>query len=193
MVEAIETVGAPLRLVLDDVNLLATGKPLRDLTRLIRRRPENLHLVLSSRIDPPVSLPRLRLEGQLPSFRAEHLRFSYEDAEAMLRATGLDLAPDQVASLHQRTEGWAAGLRLAAIALRRADDPAGFISDFSGDRAVDRELPDRGAPRRIPCRDARLSSGGERLRAVVHWTRRGVDRSPGCGPGASTTWDARRR
>ena len=133
VVEAIETVGAPLRLVLDDVSLLAAGEPLRDLARLVRRRPANLHLVLSSRIDPPLSLARLRLEGQLHELRVDRLRFSEDDAEAMLRAAGLDLPAEQVARLHQRTEGWAAGLRLAAIALRRAADPAGFIADFSGD------------------------------------------------------------
>ena len=133
VVEAIETVGAPLRLVLDDVSLLAAGEPLRDLARLVRRRPANLQLVLSSRIDPPLSLARLRLEGQLHELRVDRLRFSEDDAEAMLRAAGLDLPAEQVARLHQRTEGWAAGLRLAAIALRRAADPAAFIADFSGD------------------------------------------------------------
>jgi len=133
IVAAIETVGTPLRLVLDDVNLLAAGGPMSDLARLVHRRPANLHLVLSSRVDPPLSIPRLRLGGQLHELRADHLRFSYDDADAMLHAAGLDLAPDQVARLHHRTEGWAAGLRLAAIALRRTDDPAGFISDFSGD------------------------------------------------------------
>ena len=133
IVEAIETVGAPLRLVLDDVNLLAAGEPMRDLARLVHRRPANLHLVLSGRADPPLSLPRVRLEGQLHELRVDRLRFSRDDAEAMLHAAGLDLAQDLVARLHQRTEGWAAGLRLAAIALRRVEDPAGFISDFSGD------------------------------------------------------------
>jgi LuxR family maltose regulon positive regulatory protein len=133
VVEAIEAVGVPLRLVLDDVNLLAGGAPLRDLARLVHRRPANLQLVLATRVDPAVSLSRLRLEGQVHELRADQLRFSLEDTGAMLRAAGLDLAPEQVDRLHDRTEGWAAGLRLAAIALRRTDDPARFISDFSGD------------------------------------------------------------
>jgi LuxR family maltose regulon positive regulatory protein len=133
VVEVIERFGAPLRLVLDDVNLLAAGEPLRDLARLVRRRPANLLLVLSSRVDPPLSLARLRLEGQLHELRVDHLRFSVDEAGTMLQAAGVDLAPDEVVRLHERTDGWAAGLRLAAIALRRVDDPAAFISDFSGD------------------------------------------------------------
>jgi LuxR family maltose regulon positive regulatory protein len=133
VVEAIEEVGAPLRLVLDDVHLLAAGEPLRDLARLVHRRPANLQLVLAGRADPPLSLPRLRLEGQLYELRVDQLRFSLDEARRMLHAAGLDLAPDEVACLHQRTEGWAAGLRLATIAIRRADDPAAFIADFSGD------------------------------------------------------------
>ena len=133
VVEAIEAVGVPLRLVLDDVNLLAGGAPLRDLARLVHRRPANLQLVLATRVDPAVSLSRLRLEGQVHELRADQLRFSLEDTGAMLRAAGLDLAPELVDRLHDRTEGWAAGLRLAAIALRRTDDPARFVSDFSGD------------------------------------------------------------
>lgn len=133
VVAAIELAGVPLRIVLDDVNLLPAGEPLRDLARLVHRRPVNLQLVLAGRVDPPLSLPRLRLEGQLHELRVDHLRFSVEEAGTMLHAAGLDLAADQVARLHQRTEGWAAGLRLAAIALRRADDPDDFIADFSGD------------------------------------------------------------
>ena len=133
VVEAIESVGEPLRLVLDDVHLVASGEPVRDLARLVHRRPANLQLVLAGRVDPPLSLSRLRLDGQLHELRVDHLRFSVDEAATMLHAAGLDLDPDDVARLHQRTEGWAAGLRLAAIALRRADDPAAFITDFSGD------------------------------------------------------------
>ena len=133
VVEAIESIGAPLRLVLDDVHLMASGEPVRDLARLVHRRPANLQLVLAGRVDPPLSLPRLRLDGQLHELRFDHLRFSVDEAATMLHAAGLDLDPDDLARLHQRTEGWAAGLRLAAIALRRADDPAAFITDFSGD------------------------------------------------------------
>jgi LuxR family maltose regulon positive regulatory protein len=75
----------------------------------------------------------MRLEDGLHEVRTEHLRLSLDDAATMLRAAGLDLTADQVARLHERTDGWAAGLRLAAIALRRTGDVEGFIADFSGD------------------------------------------------------------
>ena len=133
LVELIEAVNAPLRLILDDVHKLTAGEPLRDLARLVRHRPANLHLVLSSRADPPFSLWRLRLEGRLRELRADQLRFSCDEAEELLRAAGLDLTRKQAARLHARTEGWAAGLRLAALALRRIDDPEAFIEEFSGD------------------------------------------------------------
>ena len=133
LAEAIDELDAPVRLVLDDVHDLPDPGPLRDIARLIRRRPRNLQLVLASRADPPLGLPRLRLEGRLVELRADRLRFSHADTAELLRSAGLDLPPEQVARLYERTEGWVAGVRLAAIALRRAEDPARFIAEFSGD------------------------------------------------------------
>src|SRR5688572_26232862 len=124
---------SPIRVVLDDVHELTGREVLRDLTRLIRRSPAGLRLVLASRTDPPISIPRLRLEGRLHELRADGLRFTLDDTTSLLHAAGLQLTPAEVAVLHARTEGWAAGLRLAALALRRSDDPAGFLTDFSGD------------------------------------------------------------
>jgi LuxR family maltose regulon positive regulatory protein len=123
----------PVRLVLDDVHELTGREVLRDLTRLIRRRLGGLRLVLASRTDPPISVPRLRLEGRLHELRADILRFTVDDTAVMLKATGLELTTAQVSVLHTRTEGWAAGLRLAALALRRTDDVTGFFTNFSGD------------------------------------------------------------
>ena len=122
-----------MRVVLDDVHELTGREVLRDLTRLIRRSPAGLRLVLASRTDPPISVPRLRLEGRLHELRADVLRFTLDDTAAMLRATGLELTAAQVAVLQARTEGWAAGLRLAALALRRTDDVSAFLTNFSGD------------------------------------------------------------
>jgi LuxR family maltose regulon positive regulatory protein len=133
LAEAIDELDAPVRLVLDDVHDLPDPGPLRDIGRLIRRRPRNLQLVLASRSDPPLGLPRLRLEGRLVELRADRLRFSLADTMGLLRSAGLDLPPQDVARLYQRTEGWVAGVRLAAIALRRTDDPPRFIAEFSGD------------------------------------------------------------
>lgn len=130
---ALDGLGRPLRLVLDDVHELTGQEVLRDLARLVRRPPAQLSLVVSGRTDPPISIPRLRLEGRLHEVRADALRFTPEDAAALLAASGLDLDPRQVATLHDRTEGWAAGLRLAALALRASDDVDGFLTHFSGD------------------------------------------------------------
>lgn len=129
---ALDATRQPIRVVLDDVHELAAPAAVGGLTRLIRHRPAGLRLVLSSRADPPLPLPRLRLEGRLHELRADALRFTVEEAAALLRASGLDVGADQVAVLHARTEGWAAGLRLAALALRGRDDPKAFISHFSG-------------------------------------------------------------
>ncbi|MDN5933228.1 MAG: hypothetical protein L0I24_19540, partial [Pseudonocardia sp.] len=133
LAEALDVLDPPVRLVLDDVHEVTAREPLRDLARLVRRRPRGLRLVLSSRVDPPLSLPRLRLEGRLHELRADRLRFGVDDAAVLLRATGLDLTSAQVDLLHRRTDGWVAGLRLAALALRRSDDTDAFLAHFSGD------------------------------------------------------------
>jgi LuxR family maltose regulon positive regulatory protein len=131
--ELLENLEPPVRVVLDDVHELTDREVLTDLARLIRRRPMGAQFVLASRSDPPISIPRLRLEGRLHELRADLLRFSVEDTAALLTATGRTLTPAQVAVLHARTDGWAAGLRLAALALGRTDDPVAFLTQFSGD------------------------------------------------------------
>ena len=133
LADALDGPESPVRVVLDDVHELTGREVLRDLTRLIRRSPAGLRLVLAGRADPPISVPRLRLEGRLHELRADVLRFTLDDTAAMLRATGLELTAAQVAVLQARTEGWAAGLRLAARALRRTDDVSAFLTNFSGD------------------------------------------------------------
>jgi len=133
VVDALEQNRSPVRVVLDDVQELTGREVLRDLSRLIRRSPAGLRLVLASRTDPPVSVPRLRLEGRLHELRADALRFTPADTAAMLSAAGLDLTTAQIAVLQARTEGWAAGLRLAVLALRRTEDVSAFLTNFSGD------------------------------------------------------------
>jgi LuxR family maltose regulon positive regulatory protein len=133
LADALDGRDPPVRVVLDDVHELTGREVVRDLTRLVRRQPAGLRLVLASRTDPPISVPRLRLEGRLHELRADVLRFTLDDTSALLRAAGLELTAAQVAVLHARTEGWAAGLRLAALALRRTDDAAAFLTNFSGD------------------------------------------------------------
>jgi LuxR family maltose regulon positive regulatory protein len=133
LAETLDACDPPVRVVLDDVHELTGQDVLRDLNRLIRLRPAGLRLVLASRSDPPISIPRLRLEGRLHELRADVLRFSLTDTSALLSTAGLALPAAQVAVLHARTEGWVAGLRLAALALRRTDDVPTFLSTFSGD------------------------------------------------------------
>src|SRR4051794_40827905 len=133
LADVLEALDRPVRLVLDDVQELTEREVLRGLARLVRRRPAGLQLVLASRADPPISVPRLRLEGRLHELRADALRFSLEDTAALMRALGREMPPAELAVLQARTDGWAAGLRLASLALDHTEDPAGFLSNFSGD------------------------------------------------------------
>src|SRR5215471_6268177 len=120
-------------LVLDDYHLVQAPPVHDSITFLLDRLPPGLRLVLSSRADPPLPLARLRARGQLAEFRAADLRFTLAETAAFLReVTGLDLPAASVAALQDRTEGWAAGVQLAALALRGHADPAGFIATFAG-------------------------------------------------------------
>jgi LuxR family transcriptional regulator, maltose regulon positive regulatory protein len=120
-------------LVLDDYHLV-DAPPVHDsVSFLLDRLPPGLRLVLSSRADPPLPLARLRARGQLAELRAADLRFTLAETAAFLReVTGLDLPAASVAALQDRTEGWAVGVQLAALALRGHGDPAGFIATFAG-------------------------------------------------------------
>jgi LuxR family maltose regulon positive regulatory protein len=137
VVDAIDLVAAPVRLVLDDVHELTASEPRRGLGALVRDRPPGLHLVLAGRTDPPLPLSRMRLAGEVCEIRAEALRFSVQEADAMLAAADVEARPEQVQLLVEQTEGWAAGLRLAALSLRETDDPDRFLTDFVGNgRAI---------------------------------------------------------
>src|SRR5205823_13106249 len=124
-------------LILDDVHELVGKDTLHGIETLIRHQPAAVRLVLSSRSDPPLPLARLRVQGRLAVIRASDLRFSHEDAAALLETTGVLLTDDQLRRLVAQTEGWAAGLRLAARSLREVCDRDAFLADFaSDDRAV---------------------------------------------------------
>jgi LuxR family maltose regulon positive regulatory protein len=120
-------------LVLDDYHLVAAA-PIHDgLAVLLERLPPQLRLVLASRADPPLPLARLRAGGQLVELREDDLRFSSEEAAELLRmAVGVELPEAAVAALGDRTEGWAAGLQLAALSLRGHADVGAFVHEFSG-------------------------------------------------------------
>ena len=132
LTDAVQELPRPVRLILDDVHELVDPVALHGLHTLLRNRLTGLQLVLSSRFDPPLSLPRLRLTGRLCELRADRLRFTPAETATLLERSGLDLTAAQVDMLHQRTGGWAAGLRLAAVALTETTDRDGFLDEFSG-------------------------------------------------------------
>jgi LuxR family maltose regulon positive regulatory protein len=120
-------------LVLDDYHLI-TAQPIHDaLTFLLDHMPASLCLVIATRADPPLPVARLRGRGQLTELRLTELRFTAEEAAGFLgQAMGLDLSADDVAALASRTEGWIAGLQMAALSLQRQDDVTQFVAAFTG-------------------------------------------------------------
>lgn len=120
-------------IVLDDYHVIETAEIHADLTYLLERLPPNVHLLIGTRADPPLPLARLRARGELVEIRAADLRFTPEEARAYLNgAMGLELAPGDVATLAEQTEGWIAALQLAALSIEGHADVAGFIADFAG-------------------------------------------------------------
>ena len=124
----------PLVLVLDDYQAIDKEEVHRSLSFLLERLPRPLHVALATRFDPPLPLARMRVRDELTEVRADDLRFGEDEAAALLRgALGLELDADEVGLLRRRTEGWAAGLYLAALSVRGRSDAAGFIRSFAGD------------------------------------------------------------
>jgi LuxR family maltose regulon positive regulatory protein len=122
----------PVSLVLDDVHELRSEEALQGLERLLARGPAQLRAFVVSRRDPPLGLHRLRLSGELAELRAADLEFTVGETGELLAAAHLQIAPGDVARLQERTEGWAAGLRLAALSLARHGEPERFVAEFSG-------------------------------------------------------------
>ena len=119
-------------LVIDDLHELGTAEALRQLELLIMRAPSALRFVLVTRHDLRLGLHRLRLAGELTEIRTADLRFSRTDARTLLDAAGVPLSDSALALLYDRTEGWAAGLRLAALSLAGHPDPERFAAEFGG-------------------------------------------------------------
>jgi LuxR family maltose regulon positive regulatory protein len=119
-------------LVIDDVHELGSADALRQLELMLLRAPRQLRFVLATRQDVRLGLHRLRVEGDLTEIRADDLRFSLAEARDMFQAAGVKLPGSAFALLYERTEGWAAGLRLAALSLAGHDDPERFAAEFSG-------------------------------------------------------------
>jgi LuxR family transcriptional regulator, maltose regulon positive regulatory protein len=121
-----------LWLVIDDLHELSSAEARRQLELLVMRAPEELRFVLSTRHDVRLGLHRLRLEGELTEIRAHDLRFTVAEARALFGAAGVTLAESALRMLYERTEGWVAGLRLAALSLTGHPDPERFAAEFSG-------------------------------------------------------------
>ena len=119
-------------LMIDDVHELGSADMLRQLELLVMRAPPELRFVLATRRDVRLGLHRLRLAGELTEIRPADLRFTLAEARELFTAAGIGLPEPALAVLYERTEGWAAGLRLAALSLAGHPDPARFAAEFSG-------------------------------------------------------------
>jgi LuxR family maltose regulon positive regulatory protein len=133
LVNELAGVAEEVALVVDDYHLIQAPAIHASVGFVLEHLPVSLRLVLASRADPPLPLARLRVSGQLTEVRAADLRFTLEEAAELLGAAiGPDLPLSAVAALETRTEGWAAGLQLAALSLRGHGDINGFVAGFSG-------------------------------------------------------------
>jgi LuxR family transcriptional regulator, maltose regulon positive regulatory protein len=128
----LSSLAAPVVLVVDDLHELQSPDALSQLQVLVGRRPASLSVVLAARHDPQLGLHRLRLAGQLTEIRESDLRFTLDETRELLVASGIVLSQQSASQLHERTEGWAAGLRLAAISLIRHPEPERFVAEFAG-------------------------------------------------------------
>ena len=122
----------PVLLVLDDLHQLRSEPALESLEHLLSRAPAQLRTFVVSRRDPKLGLHRLRLAGELVEIRGADLDFTAEETAELIAGAGVSVAAGDIGRLHQRTEGWAAGLRLAAMSLARHDAPDRFVAEFSG-------------------------------------------------------------
>ncbi|MER6792913.1 AAA family ATPase, partial [Amycolatopsis mediterranei] len=133
----IGSAGEPIYLVIDDLHELGSAEAADQLTALLTRLPPRVHAIVATRRLPPLRLHRLRLAGELAEIRVPQLRFTEAETRELLATARIPLPDDAAATLHQRTEGWAAGLGLAVLSLAGHPDPARFVAEFSGsDRTV---------------------------------------------------------
>lgn len=133
LVNALVDDSEPLLVVIDDYHLIDSSSVHRGMERLIDLCPTQLTFVISTRVDPPFRLGRMRVRNRVAEIRAEHLRFATDEATALLGSAGRLLSLQRIDDLRARTEGWAAGLVLAGLSLERAPDPDRFVDAFRGD------------------------------------------------------------
>jgi LuxR family transcriptional regulator, maltose regulon positive regulatory protein len=132
LLDELQLLQEPVVLVIDDLHELHSAEALRGLARFVARLPVQLRVVLGTREHMPLGLHGLRLNGGLLELGAADLRLSLQETHELVKAAGVTLSDDDVAALHERTEGWAAGVRLATISLAGHPAPARFVKEFSG-------------------------------------------------------------
>jgi LuxR family maltose regulon positive regulatory protein len=132
IVDAIAALPEDITLVVDDFEIVRSAECNEQIDFFIRHLPPNSHLVLITRADPTLRLGRLRAAGQLSEIRAEDLAFNTDEAASLLDADDVQLSRDGLSELMRRTEGWPAGLYLAALSLTGRPDPIEFVHHFSG-------------------------------------------------------------
>ena len=130
LASALAAQNTPVRLVIDDFHLLTEPRVLNGLDFLLKNAGPGLRLVVSSRADPPLPLHRYRLAGELAEIRAGDLAFSVAEAGQLLAQHGCTLSADSLECLTRQTEGWAAGLRLAAMSMAGHPDPDRFVREL---------------------------------------------------------------
>jgi LuxR family maltose regulon positive regulatory protein len=136
-VNGLARVHTPFVLILDDVQELTSPQASAMIDFLVRHAPEQCRLVLAGRTDPPLPIERLRVSGEQTELRVADLAFDRGEAGALFRQLDLGLSDAEIDTLWQRTEGWAAALRLAGLSLQEHPDPRQFVAEFAGtDRAV---------------------------------------------------------
>jgi LuxR family maltose regulon positive regulatory protein len=133
VLEALAALPTRIRLVLDDAHHLRSKAALHGLQLLLRNRRCTVRLILASRFDPALPVARLRLEERLCELRTAQLGFAAEETATLTELCRLNLTAAQTGLLHERTSGWVAGIRLAAMPLRGHPEPDHFLADFSGD------------------------------------------------------------
>jgi LuxR family maltose regulon positive regulatory protein len=133
LLNELTTIADQFVLVLDDYHLLDSKAVDHALTYLVEHLPPQMHLVIATREDPQLPLARLRARGYLTEVRVTDLRFTLTEAAAFLnQVMGIKLSPDDIAALDRRTEGWIAGLQLAALSMQGHEDATSFIQSFKG-------------------------------------------------------------
>jgi LuxR family maltose regulon positive regulatory protein len=134
LINALAGVETPFLLVLEEYHLIANEEIHAGLNFLLNHMPEPLSLVISTRADPPLQLSRRRARREINEIRAADLRFELKDVDTLFNtAMRLNLAAEEIAALENRTEGWAAGLQMAALSLQNRSDAHAFIQNFMGD------------------------------------------------------------